>query len=97
MVSVHPKVAEIFEMMALEKFFCCTDSLDEALAPLKNGTAALGFRMTVQCPICDKRLRASKTGRFRCPACKTVLSVEESGSVFPERIPNPRSTAAGEN
>ncbi len=35
-----------------------------------------GFPMNVSCPQCGKKLRASKPGTYRCPACKAQLSVE---------------------
>jgi anti-anti-sigma factor len=80
MVNMQPKVTEIFELMCLESFFCCTDSLDEAIAPLKDAAGAPRFPRTLQCPACGKKLRAPRAGRFRCPACKTVVIVNESGS-----------------
>ena len=30
--------------------------------------------------VCEKRLRLVKSGRFRCPECKTILVIDESGS-----------------
>jgi phage FluMu protein Com len=80
MVNMQPKVTEIFELMCLESLFCCTDSLDEAIAPLKGPPGAPRSPRTLQCPACGKKLRASRAGKFRCPACKTVLFVDESGS-----------------
>jgi anti-anti-sigma factor len=81
MVDIHPKVREIFKLMCLEKFFSCADSLDEAVSPMKGKEKVLAFPKAIDCPICEKRLRALKAGRFRCPECKTVLSVDESGRV----------------
>lgn len=37
MVSVHPKIREIFKNLSLEKFFCCADSPEEAMALMKSG------------------------------------------------------------
>ena len=66
--------------MCLEKFFRCTESEEEAVAaPRISGTAAV-FPRTIDCPICEKRLRLVKSGRFRCPECKTILVIDESGS-----------------
>ena len=82
MVEVHPKVREIFELMCLEKFFSCTDSLDEAVAPLMQNGKAPTFPRTVQCPICEKKLRVPRSGSFRCPECKTVMAIDESGAAL---------------
>jgi anti-anti-sigma factor len=80
MAEINPKVREIFRLMCLEKFFSCSDSLEEAVAPLLQGERPL-FPRTMQCPVCDKKLRASKPGTFRCPHCKTVMGVDGFGAV----------------
>jgi anti-anti-sigma factor len=77
--EIHPKVMEIFRLTCLDKFFVCADSLDEAVAPLKSQVPV--FPKSIQCPICDKKLRVVKSGRFCCPKCKTVLSIKDSGIV----------------
>jgi anti-sigma B factor antagonist len=79
LADVHPKVMVIFRLMCLDKLFACSDSLEEAVTPLKNKTPL--FPRALACPICDKRLRVVKSGRFRCPECKTILSVSEAGAV----------------
>jgi len=40
------------------------------------------FPKTFNCPICSKRLKASRAGRFRCSECKTILAIDNSGQVF---------------
>ena len=77
MVDIHPKVREIFKLMCLEKFFSCADSLDEAIPTMKGTQDNPIFPKTIACPVCEKKLRALKAGRFRCPECKTILSVDE--------------------
>ncbi|MGA2479582.1 MAG: STAS domain-containing protein [Spirochaetia bacterium] len=81
LVDVHPKVMEILKLMCLEKFFSCTDSIEEAIAPIRSRESVPTFPKASKCPICEKRLRALRSGRFRCPKCKTVISIDESGAV----------------
>ncbi|MCP4178729.1 MAG: anti-sigma F factor antagonist, partial [bacterium] len=40
------------------------------------------FPKIFRCPICSKKLKASKAGRFRCSECKTILAIDNSGQVF---------------
>jgi uncharacterized protein YbaR (Trm112 family) len=68
---------EVFRLMCLDKLFACSDSLEEAIAPLKSKISV--FPKAIGCPICDRKLRVVKSGRFRCPECKTILSISESG------------------
>ncbi|MGA2479583.1 MAG: anti-sigma factor antagonist [Spirochaetia bacterium] len=82
LVAVPQTIMEVLKLLCLEKYFCSADSLDEALAQIKNREKALVFPMTFECPICDRRLRALKSGGFRCPECRTVLSIDESGMIF---------------
>ncbi|MGA2479581.1 MAG: anti-sigma factor antagonist [Spirochaetia bacterium] len=81
MAAVNPKVMEIFQLLNLAKFFRYTDSLDEAIAQVKSYRAITTFPMAIRCPICRIKLNALKAGRFRCPECATVLSVDDFGIV----------------
>ncbi|MDX9958981.1 MAG: anti-sigma F factor antagonist, partial [Spirochaetia bacterium] len=40
------------------------------------------FPKIFSCPICNKKLKAAKPGRFRCSECKTILAIDNSGQVF---------------
>ena len=40
------------------------------------------FPKIFSCPVCSKRLKATKSGRFRCSECKTILAIDNSGQVF---------------
>src|SRR5271157_2695544 len=64
MVDIHPRVMEIFKLMCLDKFFSCTDTVEEAVAPMKNRGRVVTFPLSLKCPICTKRLAASRSGRF---------------------------------
>jgi anti-anti-sigma factor len=80
-VDIHPNIREIFKLMCLESYFSCIDSMNEAIAPMKISEKVSTFTKALECPTCQKRLRASKPGRFRCPACKTAFSIDESGKL----------------
>lgn len=84
LVDLQPRVKEIFNLMCLEKFFSCTDTLDDAIDPTKNSAKVSTLPKSLKCPICERRLRAWKSGRFRCPECKTVLFIDETGKVSGE-------------
>ena len=55
--------------------------MDEAIAPMRGSEKLPTFPKALKCPICEKKLRALRSGRFRCPECKTVLSIDELGTV----------------
>ncbi|MFQ3547304.1 MAG: anti-sigma F factor antagonist, partial [Termitinemataceae bacterium] len=40
------------------------------------------FPKIFSCPICSKKLKAVKSGRFRCSECKTILAIDNAGQVF---------------
>lgn len=82
LVKMQPQVLSIFQMMCLDNFFCCTDSLDKALGHMPVDKVGAVFPSKFSCPNCAKRLVATKAGRFRCSACKSVLVVDERGEVL---------------
>ncbi|MDR0539884.1 MAG: anti-sigma factor antagonist [Spirochaetaceae bacterium] len=83
--EVQPKVFEVFQLLGFSTFFTIKDSLDAAEGHFKNDGTASGngtFPQIFACPICGKKLKAVKAGRFRCSECKTILAVDETGHVF---------------
>jgi anti-sigma B factor antagonist len=78
--QIQPKVYELFKLLGFSQFFTVTEGLDDACAYFskKEPTA---FPKIFMCPICEKRLKASKSGRFRCSECKTILIVDAASSV----------------
>ena len=81
LVNLPPKISELFKLMCLEKYFTCADSQDEASALRTADAVDTVFPRTTGCPICQKRLRVLKSGRFRCPECRTILVVGRTGSL----------------
>lgn len=85
LLEIQPKVYEVFQLLGFSQFFTIKDNLEEAIEFFSlNGKAAAEdiWPKVFNCPICSRKLRAVKTGRFRCSECKTILSVDDSGQVF---------------
>ncbi|MDR2602156.1 MAG: STAS domain-containing protein [Spirochaetaceae bacterium] len=83
--EVQPKVLEVFQLLGFSSFFNIKDSQEAAENFFKNGSSSISngaFPQIFDCPICAKKLKASKSGRFRCSGCKTILAVDETGRVF---------------
>ncbi len=85
LLDVQPKSLELFKDLVSEDVFNFKDSLCEAVQFFQhkgdNGTGAL-FPIIVKCPVCSKKLKSGRSGRFRCSECKTVLAIDENGQVF---------------
>jgi anti-anti-sigma factor len=85
LLEIQPKVYEVFQLLGFSQFFNIKDNLDEAVAFFEQkGAAGTGsiFPKIFKCPICSKKLKASKSGRFRCSECKTILAIDNNGQVF---------------
>ena len=85
LLEIQPKVYEVFQLLGFSQFFNIKDNLNEAVdffgSDGKSSTADV-FPKIFQCPICSKKLKATKSGRFRCSECKTILAIDNSGQVF---------------
>jgi anti-sigma B factor antagonist len=85
LLEIQPKVYEVFQLLGFSQFFNIKDTLDEAVEFFsKGGTTKKTevFPKIFKCPICSKKLKATKAGRFRCSECKTILAIDNSGQVF---------------
>jgi anti-sigma B factor antagonist len=77
LLEIQPKVYEVFQLLGFSQFFNIKENLDEAVSFFAaKGEEGKG------CPICSKKLKASKSGRFRCSECKTILAIDPAGNVF---------------
>lgn len=85
LLEIQPKVYEVFQLLGFSQFFNIKDNLDEAVEFFvkggKTGKTDV-FPKIFSCPICSKKLKATKPGRFRCSECKTILAIDNSGQVF---------------
>ena len=85
LLEIQPKVYEVFQLLGFSQFFNIKDNLDESINFFRNGAAAETvslFPKIFVCPICSKKLKALKPGRFRCSECKTILAIDSAGQVF---------------
>ena len=83
--EVQPKVMDVFKLLGFSRFFTIKDNLTESVTfftDKKKMERAGPFPKIFACPICSKKLKAAKAGRFRCPSCKSILAVNDSGKVL---------------
>ena len=84
LLEIHPKVYEVFQLLGFSQFFNIKNTAEEAIAYLKNGggeTSPGVFPLVISCLVCNKKLRATKSGRFRCSGCRSILAINENGEV----------------
>lgn len=82
--DVQPKVFEVFQLLGFAQFFNIRDTAEESINYFKGGgriVQSAVFPLVFDCPICSKKLKAVKSGRFRCSECKTIICVDDSGNV----------------
>ena len=84
LLEIQPKVYEVFQLLGFSQFFNIKNTAEEAVEFFNNGGAAPDtsvFPMVISCPVCNKKLRATKSGRFRCSGCRSILAINEAGEV----------------
>lgn len=84
LLEIQPKVYEVFQLLGFSQFFNIKNTADEAIAYFTNGGAASEnstFPVVISCPVCNKKLRATKSGRFRCSGCRSILAINDSAEV----------------
>jgi len=84
LLNVQSKVYEVFQLLGFSQFFNIKDTLHSAITffggvPVEQKAAS--FPMLFSCPVCPKKLKAVKSGRFRCPGCKTIVAIDHEGTV----------------
>ena len=85
LLGIQPKVYEVFQLLGFSQFFNIKDTLENAVIFFKKGSSnddGSIFPKVFACPICSKKLKALKPGRFRCSECKTILAIDNTGQVF---------------
>jgi len=85
LLEIQPKVYEVFQLLGFSQFFNIRDSLEDSInyfnTDQKREKPSV-FPKVVACPICYKKLKAVKSGRFRCSECKSILAIDEAGQVL---------------
>ncbi|MFA6855759.1 MAG: STAS domain-containing protein [Treponema sp.] len=83
LLEIQPKVYEVFQLLGFSQFFNIKDTTEDAVSLFKNGAPVVDsvFPKVFACPVCTKRLRATRSGRFRCSECKSILAIDAQGNV----------------
>lgn len=85
LLEIQPKVYEVFQLLGFSQFFNIKNSAEEAISFFSSGgtsSSSSKFPMVISCPVCNKRLKATKSGRFRCSGCRSIIAIKESGDVI---------------
>jgi len=86
LIDLKPKVYESFQLLGFLQSLNIRDNINDSIAFFRVEAPSrepLVFPIAVSCPLCQKKLRATKTGRFRCSDCKRILVINETGQVMP--------------
>ena len=83
LLEIQPKVYEVFQLLGFSQFFNIKSTHEEAVSFFSSGHNATSsnFPIIISCPVCEKKLRAIKAGRFRCSGCKSILAINSTGDV----------------
>ncbi len=85
LLSIQPKVYEVFQLLGFSQFFNIKESLEDAISffsePAVSAQTSL-FPKVFVCPVCSRRLKATKSGRFRCSDCKSILVIDQQAQIF---------------
>lgn len=81
--DLQSKVEELFQLLGFSHFFHIVSSHEEAVTFFNTESSTLVniFPKVVDCPLCNAHLKAKHSGKFRCPSCKAIISVDEQGTV----------------
>ena len=84
LLDIQPKVYEVFQLLGFSQFFNIKDNITEAIRFFKQGAPVEEsvFPKVFSCPVCSKRLKATRSGRFRCSECKSILAIDAQANVF---------------
>ncbi len=84
LLEIQPKVYEVFQLLGFSQFFNIKDTTEDAINFFKQEAVVKNdvFPKIFSCPVCSRKLKATKAGRFRCSECKTILAIDNSGQVF---------------
>ncbi|MDO4506003.1 MAG: STAS domain-containing protein [Spirochaetales bacterium] len=85
LLNIQPKVYEVFQLLGFSQFFNIKETIEDAILHFKQdntpGTTSV-FPKVFSCPVCSRKLKASRNGRFKCSDCKAILAIDTSGNVF---------------
>jgi len=77
-----PRIYEVFQLLGFTSFFPFEETVQDAIKNFEDKDKPVEiFPFMFKCPICEKKLRAVKAGRFRCKECKTIISIDGFGNI----------------
>lgn len=81
--DLQPKVEELFQLLGFSHFFHIVANYDDGVKSLGDKTTLIEsvFPKSITCPICNVHLKVKYAGKFRCPSCKAIISVDGNGTV----------------
>jgi anti-anti-sigma factor len=84
MIGIQPRVMDVFKILGFEQFFFFGQHREDAISYLdaKLNIKSSIYPKVFSCPICDKKLKAVKAGKYRCPSCKTIIALDLKGQIF---------------
>jgi len=82
MANVRGIPRDVIQLLGFTMYLNVMETMAEALEFIASTTGpAAMFPKYLECPACAQRLKADRSGRFRCGHCKTVLIVDEAGKL----------------
>jgi len=85
LLDIQPKVYEVFQLLGFSQFFNIKDSMADSIMFFSSGKPPEKpsvFPKIIACPLCGRKLKAIKPGRFRCSECKSILAIDDAGQVL---------------
>jgi len=85
LLDIQPKVFEVFQLLGFSQFFNIRENLEDSIQFFNSDKPQEKpsiFPKVIACPLCSKKLKAVKAGRFRCSECKSILAVDDNGQVL---------------
>jgi anti-sigma B factor antagonist len=87
LTHLQSKVYEVFNLLGFTRIFNIASNNEEGRILLCSDPEMEDkscFPRTFTCPNCSRSLEAIKSGKFRCPYCKTILNVDTFGKILME-------------
>jgi anti-sigma B factor antagonist len=75
--GMQKNVEEVFQLLGFYGFFNYIDELNDIKEEKIKRSL---FPANIQCPYCSKKLKAQKTGSFKCPECLSAFRIVEANS-----------------
>ena len=82
--EIQSKVYEVFQLLGFSQFFNIKETQEEAIEFFNEEPVVQEsiFPKIFACPVCARKLKATKAGRFRCSECKSILAIDNQGQVL---------------